>query len=356
MIPLMRPIFPEWEAVQKHFKKSMMKGALSNFGPCFFEVVDRLSVMTDLHSLPVANGTIAIQVALQMTVKRGARVLVPDYTHIGTLQAVTAAGMEPVIVSSSKTSWTLSIEEMAKIPTDYYDAFIVVSPFGYRVDFGAYEDFANMTRKKIVYDLAGAWGMVPKTDSPVCYSLHATKNFSCGEGGVVAFRSRQRMLEARRLINFDTLEDRTVASPFGGNWKLDELKCAVILAHLDNFSVIEKRAKERSRTIDQYQRALKGLCIPSKLHEQAQPSLCVLSGLPAAKLEALAPAEGITIKRYYIPLSSMPGLSSVKKFSTCSQFFQTCAALPADVTDEEFDKVIRFVRAQTKVGARASHR
>lgn len=351
MIPLIRPEFPKWQSIEKHFKRSRVSGAISNFGPCFQEVVDRASLMTDFHSLPVNTGTDAIRIALQTKLKRGARVLIPDYTHIGTLQAVVQAGMEPILVGCDRSTWNISAEEIDKLPTNFYDAFIVVSPFGYTVDFNVFDDLALMKRKEVIYDLAGAWGMELRTNNTVCFSLHATKNFSCGEGGIVGFKKRSDFNIAKRLVNFDTLPDRTVASPFGTNLKPDELKCAVILAQLDNHDDLMDKAKRKRDLIDYYQKNLS--CLPHIRHKgNSAPSLCVLSGMPAEHLEKESKLSEIVMKQYYPPLSSMPGLSTIRRFSVCSPFFRTCLALPSDVSQDEADRVIAWVR-ETVAGARA---
>jgi hypothetical protein len=76
----------------------------------------------------------------------------------------------------------------------------------------------------------------------------------------------------------------------------------------------------------------------------SSPSLCVLSGLAAERLEAEAVNFGVTIKRYYIPLSEMPGCQGLQRIGGSSPFFRTCAALPSDPSAEEFDMVIDVVQ------------
>lgn len=345
MIPLVKPTFPSWKDIDVHFSGSRKSGALTNFGPCFKKATNALSSHLSRPTLPVATGTAAIQLALQTRLKRGSRVIVPDYTHIGTLQAVVAAGMTPIISKCDHTL-TLSLKDLETLNSTEYEAIIVVSPFGYRVDFQAYDEAARRLKKEIIYDLAGAWGMNPTTTNPVCFSFHATKNFSCGEGGAVSFSNTQDWETARRLSNFDTLPTRKVASQYGSNLKPDELKCAIILAQLERNVHILERVKRKKELLHWYQNNLKDLCTPHELFVgNAAPSLCVLTGMAADLLERRCEEFGLVMKRYYICLSEMDGLSDVRKASVGGAFFRTCVALPSDVSQAEAEKVIEAVRA-----------
>ncbi len=342
-IPLVRPVFPAFNAIQLHFKKSKAANTLSNFGPCFDQVVGRLSQFIPGHSLPVATGTAAIQIAVQTHFRRGSKIAIPDYTHIGTLQAVTAAGCEPVLFPCDRDTWTLDTQVLNEHIREM-DGVIVVSPFGYQVDFAKYDEIAYSAKRILIYDLAGGWGMNPETHNTVCYSLHATKNFSCGEGGIVCFNKRPDFMEGKRLINFDILPDRSVASPWGTNLKLDELKLAVILAHLDDVEKLTFRTLQKKATLDVYHRELESVCIPHELHRHGAPSLCVLGGMKAMELEAACKVEGFMCKQYYPLLSQMP-LLNIAYVEKSSPFFQTCLALPSDVTfDEAVEVSVRVKR------------
>lgn len=350
MIPLVRPLFPNEANILMNFSESLMSGAISNFGPCFNKVVAKLHEINGRHNLPCVTGTHAIELAVKAHFKRGSRIVIPDYTHVGTLQAVVSAGCEPILAPVSKATWTLNESFIHCIPESEYDGFIVVSPFGYRVNFEGYDYMSQAMGKPVIYDLAGAWGMAIDTENTVCFSLHGTKNLSCGEGGIVSFAKEEDFIRAKRLSNFDTLPDRTVASPYGNNLKPDELKCAVLLAHLDAPLPVAERIGFKRALIDYYQTELKSLCIPHDLHiGNTAPSLCVLSGLNAEFLERMSVEVGVTMKQYYPLLSSMAGLEDVRRFGKSSQFFRTCIALPSDVSWEEAEKVVETIKRLDKV-------
>lgn len=319
-------------------------GVWSNFGPVHEKCILELNKTMGRYCLPVTSGTTAIEVALKVLLPRGARVLLPDFTHSGTILAVVAAGCIPVLGPVDKKTWTLDLEAIARYPS-CFDAMIVVSPFGYKVNFQAYEGLAKDLAKPIVYDLAGAWGKFPETLWPVCYSFHATKNFSIGEGGAVTFGCHSELKKAKQLANFGTLPDRSINGLRGGNYKIDEIRAAMILHQLQRHKEITQRIAAKRSVLSFYQFELSKYCTPHSLAARGTPSLCVLGGVKKAeKIEQRAAEFGISCKRYYPLLSRMYHLQSVQRIGASEEFFENCLALPSDVTKEEMQRVVEFVK------------
>jgi dTDP-4-amino-4,6-dideoxygalactose transaminase len=325
----------------------------SNFGELHTLLETKLEQKTGKLCLPVVNGTAAIRVALQTMLGVGRRVAVPDFTHIGTLQAVIAAHMMPVLLPANPITWQIDPMILERHKNEY-DAFIVVSPFGYRVDTVAYDSLAWKLKKPIVYDFAGAWGQFPRTVYPVTYSFHATKNFSCGEGGAVCFTHEDQFKRAKRLINFGILPTRDAETPLADNLKIDEIRSAVVLAHFAGYDKLLDRIENKREALRVYAEKLipLGMSLPSNALN-GHPSLCVLGGFESAEeVEQRLIARGIMAKRYYPSMAAMPGLQNVKKLGRSPDVFKTTIALPGDVTEveglrvcQEVQEVLREVKA-----------
>lgn len=346
MLPLVRPLLPPMPEIERWLAGARATGQWSNFGFAWREAINKLDKYTGKYNALVHNGTSAIELAARHWFKPCCRVVIPDFTHAGTLQAVVRAGMIPILAPVNKSTWTLDFDVLTKNLKEY-DALIVVSPFGYYVDFEKYDDFARVNKKRIIYDLAGAWGMpTVATENPCTFSLHATKNFSCGEGGIITLAEESLRERIRASSNFDTLPDRSIASIDGGNYKIDEFKAAIVCAHMDNHQEIEKRISDKKSAISFYENLLGELCAPHELHlhPDAAPSLCVLAGLPANKLEASKQKTRLDCRQYYKLLSSMPELNKVKRIGVSGSYFETCAALPSDCKDYELDWAVEVLR------------
>jgi dTDP-4-amino-4,6-dideoxygalactose transaminase len=333
-IPLIEPLLPDMRKTMKYYQRSINSGMLSNFGPCFDLAVEKLHTLTGRHILPVTNGAAAIQVAAAVTLNSWERVAIPDYTHIGTYSALKAAGFDVRLVKASEKTWAIDLDSL-KENVNYFDSLVVVSPFGVNVDIAPYEAFARVHRKKIIYDFAGAWGQFPKTMFPVCYSLHATKNFTTGEGGLVSFATHTSFELGRIYSNFGIGPSGDKIFHDGHNLKMDDLRCAMIAAHIDFYHRIENRTAWRAITNAKYRDALGGSPIADS------PSLCVLPNQSAAPHEF---SRKFKSKYYYPLLSRMNALKEVQKLSESSDYFTRCLALPIDVKPRQQDMIIRTVK------------
>jgi dTDP-4-amino-4,6-dideoxygalactose transaminase len=334
-IPLIRSYFPPINEIGKIYSKAYKSGKHSNFGPLFEDAVDYLSKESGRYSLPVSSGTAAIEIACRMKFKPGDKILVPDYTHAGTLVAIKAAGCVPVLADTHLDTWTINLNSLAH----WIDGIVAVSPFGFHVHTHNIDEYARINNIPVVYDFAGAWEQFPATKNPVCYSLHATKNFSCGEGGVINFATKKEWEKARWLTNFCNDKDRIVRNLEGRNYKPSEILCAVILTYANNSRTLNKVLEKRD-LIDFYCMEL-GVTSPS-YHNfmRGATSLCVVEGITKAQ-EKKALRHGIEIKQYYTPfpknICESVARTDLKK--VLSRY-----ALPSDATEKEAKKVVEVLK------------
>lgn len=352
-IPLLRPYFPSLSRAVPYLKKSLDANTLSNFGPLYVEAKERLDTEFKAHTLIVNSGTAAIRVAVQALCKRRSRVLVPDFTHIGTLQAVLAAGCIPVLAPVHRETWALDPAYAIGRAKDF-DAFIVVAPFGYKIDHEIYLEMSKELGKPVIFDLAGAYPTKIPGARAVCYSLHATKNLAVGEGGFTVFANEADFVAAHAVANFQTQPDRSIASKHGDNLKVSEITCAYLLAALDEWKLKGfKRTLEKIELINKYASALQGYVLPPPInYDRGHPSLMVFGGLPAEALEKQTPGLGFVTKRYYLLLTTMPGLDDVDRIGRSSKAMETCLALPRDLEPTELTEVIDGLLGLLKSGPR----
>ncbi len=351
MIPLFRPLIPKPESWLPYYNRALRSGQLTNFGWNHDVITKRLDADFPGYHLPVANGTIALEVAL-LTASSPSKpirnVAIPDFTFAATANAVIRAGMRPVIFPSLYENRLMDLKSL-KSGRGHYDAILLVVPFGYGVPAAyAYElrEFVQDERIPLICDLAGAWPMrFPISAGELCcYSLHAAKSLPIGEGGLICFPMPEQRDRARRLINFDFDATKEAQSPAGLNGKLDEVHCAILNAQLDMHEQVLARISARRDLIQRYESALGELCDPLG-DPGGYPSLCVLRGLPASRIESSGAARGITFRRYYYPLlSDQRGFGALVKAGASGKGIDSYLAFPSDVTHDEFDQVVDLVR------------
>jgi dTDP-4-amino-4,6-dideoxygalactose transaminase len=259
-LPKASEIFPLLEEIDKSH-------IYSNDGPLnrrlcrtLAEFVEgRLARPASVEVTTVANGTIAIELALRLYAKADRRrVLLPSYTFIATAHAVRNAGFEPVFLDVDEATLALSpeIAEDALGEIDDAAAVIVVSPFGGPVDSPAWERFEERTGVPVVFDLAAAAAAITHVGpQPVCLSLHATKLIGMGEGGAVLSTDAGLVGRIKRTTSFGFEPDTRLSVLEGGNYRVSEYAAAIGLASLADFG---RKAQALRAKADRYRAALAG--------------------------------------------------------------------------------------------------
>lgn len=318
---------------------------LTNFGPCHEAATEKLRALHGGYWLPVSNGTVALEVMLKLLPPYCQRVLVPDFTFAATALAVVAAGRTPVIGRCEARSLTFDLQ-LLREKRGEFDAILGVAPFGYCPrELEGLEMLASSLGVPLLWDFAGAYPMM--SEFPSAYSLHAAKSLPVGEGGLLRFQTEAERDRARTLICFGFDENKRCFDAHGSNGKMDELRCAVLLAQLENHDRVMARIRGVRGLIDDYQTVLRGRVDPFEFeHERGFPSLAALRGLPASRIVEAGVKAGVVFRPYYAPLlSSQPAFRRFKVLGgkPSDRELQGVVAFPTDVTDMEFEDVVSCV-------------
>jgi dTDP-4-amino-4,6-dideoxygalactose transaminase len=252
-IPVMRPLLPTAEAILPYLREIDANRWYSNFGPLAFRFEERLGALFGVNPaclMTMSNGTSALSVLLRaLNVPAGGVCVMPSWTFAATAAAAVEVGLTPHFVDVDETSWCLEPEALRQqlplIPGKVA-AVIVVATFGAPIDVARWDAFTEATGVPVIIDGAAAFDtllQVPGTKlgrTPVMVSLHATKTFGIGEGGMVISQNKPLLHTARQLCNFGFTASREIVLP-GVNSKLSEYSAAIGLAALDEWP--QKRAQ-----------------------------------------------------------------------------------------------------------------
>lgn len=343
-IPLIRPQLPNFKDLEVSYKEIQESGIYTNFGPKYEEACKKIQdKYQGYYPVLTNNGTTSIQAALQLTLPRGSRVAIPDFTFIATLNAVVSAGMIPVILDVCPDRLTISIESLM-IHHERYDAFICVSPFGYYVDTVRYDELARDFGKKVVYDFAGAFGTgLNQTNNPVSFSLHATKNLPVGEGGLLLLSSQKQQETVKEIIGFNLDKKKIPKDQYGFNGKMDELHCSMVSAQLDTFDD-SKDAWEISKEYFTSLKCIKREESTINIMSRGAPQLPVFRVKNIKKIIKKCTDAGISVRRYYFPLLSECRFKDVKILEK-SKKMNDFLAFPKNVSKKEFKYIVKVVNS-----------
>ena len=249
-IPLIEPVVGDEELANV---EAVLESGYMTQGPYADEFAEGFAEYVDaVHALVTTSCTTGLELALDAVgVGEGDEVVVPDFTHPATGNAVVRVGAEPVLADVDRRTYNLDDESMAAAVTDRTAALLPVSWGGYPLDPGPITDLADDHDLAVVEDAACAAG-ASYDGTPVgsqfdvsVFSFHPRKVLTTGEGGVVTTDDAGLAEEMRRIKNFGVDAD---AGEFvradATNFRLSDVLAAVGVAQLDRAPEIVARRRE----------------------------------------------------------------------------------------------------------------
>jgi dTDP-4-amino-4,6-dideoxygalactose transaminase len=296
-----------------------------------------------------ASATAGLTAALVALGVHG-RVLMPSFTFAATALAVQAARSEPVFCDCDPEMLQISVDSVAQAlkSVDGIGAILLVRPFGLYSDT---EELAALARQhgcRLLVDAAAALGApaAAKFDNTLIevFSLHATKCFAVGEGGLILAPS-EREADMRRALNFGLANQETTC--LGANGKMSEFHAAIGLGVLDNFddiiqrrhTVVKRYAEVLSRSA-QVDRVWPATFSPWSFY----PVLLRVGADLRAIIEEAA-NRGIELRRYYHPLHEMEHFRHELRTGSLANTQDLasrmiCLPVYSDMTDREQNEIL----------------
>ena len=253
MIPVNKPYFPDLGKYKRYIEGIYDRAWLTNNGPMVVELKKRLEEYLGVENLlPVANGTLALQVAYKALDITGNAVTTP-FTFVATANSLKWEGITPRFADIDPRGLNLCPEKTAALINNETSAIVPVHVYGNPCAVDAFDALARQHNLKVIYDAAHAFGIQRNGKSILNYgdastlSFHATKVFHTVEGGAIIFKDKDAYERAVKMINFgiDTSDSSIV--DYGINAKMSEVHAAMGLAMLDNMDeILERRCELHS--------------------------------------------------------------------------------------------------------------
>ncbi len=253
------PDLPTPSAVEPYLQAMHERRWYSNFGPLVTQFEREMAQFLrggEGQAVSFSSATTALELAIRaMGLREGANVLVPALTFPATALAVINAGLRPVFCDVDAESWVLTpdIAEAALQHTSV-DLVMPVATFGKPLDAKIWLDFQKSSNVPVLLDAAAALGQQAVVSGVnTVFSLHATKPFGVGEGGLLVTSDADLARKSRSLSNFGFQGTGEVLS-LGTNAKMGEYYAAVGLAQIQRF---EDVMASRRTVLSAYLQALK---------------------------------------------------------------------------------------------------
>jgi len=309
MIPVNKPYLPALDKYIKYVNRIYDVRHLTNNGPLVQELKTRLEEYLGVRNLlPVANGTLAMQIAYKVFNLTGNAVTTP-FTFIATSSSLAWEGIQPRFADVNPITYNLCADSIHKAIDTNTTALVPVHVYGNPCDVHNIQRVAIEHNLKVIYDAAHAFGVQVGNTSVLNFgdastlSFHATKIFHTVEGGAVIFKSTDDYERALLMTNFGINTETMDIVDVGINTKMSEFHAAMGLATLDD---IDNIILHRVQLFTLYCFLLKNYVLIPEWHKESNyngaymPVTFLNSAICTKVLEGLK-AVGVFARRYFSP-------------------------------------------------------
>ena len=260
-LPMMRPNPPKLSQYAQELAEIEALGTYSNYGPVNsrFERELIARMFGSGECLTVCNATIGLMLAIREVIgeDRSAKrkyALMPSFTFAATAHAALWCGLTPLLCDIDPKTW-LPDEASEEVLLRQYEGEIAVivpyATFGNSLDLDRYQRLSEQHQIPVVVDAAASLGALDAQGRafgtgfpwPVVFSMHATKAFSVGEGGVIYCADSERINRLRAMGAFGFEQGRS-ATTLGLNSKLTEIAALTALLQLEAFDEVVRHRVE----------------------------------------------------------------------------------------------------------------
>lgn len=369
-IPLAKPHFNNEEI--EEIKEVLDSGWVSQ-GPKVNEFERKISKYLNVkYTIAVTNCTCALHLALlSLGIKKGDEVIVADYTYPATGHAVLYCGAKPVFIDVDQLTYNINPTLIEDKITTNTKAIICVHTFGQPAEMDTIIKIAKKHNLKVIEDAACALGAKYKgkfagTIGEIgCFSLHARKGITTGEGGLVVTNNKIIAEKIRTLSVFGMVpttwtreKTKELIIPtfehLGYNYKMSDITAAIGVSQLNKLEKIIKRKIELAKYYNEKLRKIKEIDLPFVCNDVKhiyQSYVVLIKKANRNKIINLLKNKGIQSQIGTYSLHVQPIYKSKNKCPNSLKLFNQSLALPMyyDLKEEDIDSIVFNLKESLKV-------
>jgi dTDP-4-amino-4,6-dideoxygalactose transaminase len=246
---------PPREEYGRYIDDIWKTGQLTNNGPFLKEFEAQIKSHESVKKFQfVANGTIALQLALEALDIRDGEVITTPFSYVATTSSILWHRCKPVFVDIDPETLCIDPGKIEAAITRKTRAIMPVHVFGNPCDVEEISKIAKKYKLKVIYDAAHSFGVRHKGKSLIDYgdvsaiSFHATKSFHTIEGGGLVARTKDIDRKIDLIKRFGHVGDEHYA--LGINAKANEFQAAMGLANLPYFKANVEDRRRLSKRYD----------------------------------------------------------------------------------------------------------
>lgn len=222
------------------------------------------------YAVAVSSGTAALVAGLRAhQIGPGDEVITSPLTFVATLNAIIEVGATARFADISE-DLTIDPDAVRSLLSPRTKALMPVHLFGLPARMGDLSKIAQEHGLVVIEDAAQAHG-ARVLGTPVgsrgtaAFSLYATKNITCGEGGVVTTNRREIVARLRLLRNHGMRARYDYVLP-GYNYRLTDLQAAIACMQINRLPEISSARRGNAARLSHGLAGLPGVVLPSEPH------------------------------------------------------------------------------------------
>ncbi len=325
MIPVNKPKFFGNE--KKYLLNCINTSWISSEGPYVTKFEDKLSsYLNRKYGVAVTSGTAALEVAVKaLNLNQGDEIIIPSFSIISCLQAVTNAKCVPIFVDCNYRTFNIDIDKIKNKITKKTKAIIIAHIYGLAVDIEKILKVCKEKKIKVIEDAAEVIGLTYKDKKCGSFgdisilSFYANKHINTGEGGMILTNNKILMERCKKLrnLNFQN-KKRFIHNDIGFNYRMTNLQAAIGLAQLENINKIIKIKRKIGRIYNTLLKDVKNIYLPIDKYDFSQNIYWVYpiiikdnSNYTSKIIMKKLASKGIQCRPFFYPLHKQPALKKI---------------------------------------------
>lgn len=247
------------------------------------------------HALAVSSGTAAIHLALLAAgIGEGDEVITTPFSFIATINPILMVGAKPVLVDIDPGTFNIDVSAIEKVITKNTKAIMPVDLYGQPCDWSEIKAIAKTHNLLLIEDACQAVGAqygdkkAGNLGDIGCFSLYATKNIMCGEGGMITTDDDDIASAVRRF------RQHGMSGPYqyehlGYNYRLTDLQAAIAIEQLKKADGFNTNRNKNAAYLNKTLKDIQGIALPSvqsgRTHAFHQYTIRITSEFPQSRDE-----------------------------------------------------------------------
>jgi perosamine synthetase len=306
------------------------------------------------YAAAVNSGTAAIHAALYAAgVRGGDEVITVPFSFIATINPILMLNARPVLVDIDPQTFNLDVTKLEQAITSKTKAILPVHLYGQPADMDEIQAIAAKHGLKVIEDACQAVGAEYKgkctggLGNAGCFSLYATKNIMCGEGGIVT-TDDESYITAIKQFRQHGMSVQYEYIDLGYNYRMSDLHAAIAVEQLKKANDFTALRRRNATLLDEGLTGITGLIRPEiaddRTHVYHQYTVRITDDFPVKRhdLVVALKEKGIIAGVYYPKcLHTFPHVAkfgySVGDFPVAEQAAAEVLSLPVHPRVSEAD-------------------